>query len=82
MSLSRRELLKMFGSTAGLAVLGQTGCMGWTRDDAVPVQSWHKSVCRFCGSGCETMVGLNDGRVVKVEGHQAGGTGAGSVSRG
>jgi nitrate reductase (cytochrome) len=72
MSLSRRELLKMFGSTAGLAVLGQTGCMGWTRDDAVPVQSWHKSVCRFCGSGCETMVGLNDGRVVKVEGHHAG----------
>jgi nitrate reductase (cytochrome) len=72
MGVTRRELLQIAGTAAAAGALAQTGCMGWTRDDAVAVDSWHKSVCRFCGSGCETMVGLNAGRIVKVEGHQAG----------
>lgn len=74
MSMTRRELLKVFGSATGLLAAGGTaGCgMGWTRDEAIGVDSWHKSVCRFCGSGCETMVGLRAGKVVKVEGNQAG----------
>ncbi|QRK10612.1 molybdopterin-dependent oxidoreductase [Archangium violaceum] len=29
-------------------------------------------MCRFCGSGCETRVGLRYGKVVKVEGLQEG----------
>jgi nitrate reductase NapA len=73
MSLTRRELLKIFGSAGALAATGgAAGCLPWTRDEAVDVGAWRKSVCRFCGSGCETMVGITDGRVVKVEGHQAG----------
>jgi nitrate reductase (cytochrome) len=72
MQLTRRELLRVFGSAAGLAAAGQAGCIPWTRNEAIAVESWHKSVCRFCGSGCETMVGLDAGRVVKVEGHQGG----------
>ncbi len=69
--LTRRELMGLFGSAAAV---GSAGCdlPLWTRKEVLPVESWHKSVCRFCGSGCETMVGLNKGRVVTVEGHQAG----------
>lgn len=73
MQLTRRELLRLFGSAAGLMAAGSACQLPlWTREEAVRVGSWHKSVCRFCGSGCETMVGVTDGRVVKVEGHQAG----------
>lgn len=72
MRMTRRELLQLFGYAGAAAVLPGCDIPLWVRDEAVPVQSWHKSVCRFCGSGCETMVGLNEGRVVKVEGHQAG----------
>ena len=69
--LTRRALMGLFGSAAAV---GSAGCdlPLWTRKEVLPVESWHKSVCRFCGSGCETMVGLNKGRVVTVEGHQAG----------
>jgi nitrate reductase (cytochrome) len=33
---------------------------------------WHKSVCRFCGTGCTVRVGMTDGQVVDVRGHEAG----------
>lgn len=72
MPMTRRELLRLFGSSAAVAAVGPGACVPWTREEAVRVDSWHKSVCRFCGSGCETRVGLRGGRVVKVEGHQAG----------
>ncbi|WNG16028.1 molybdopterin oxidoreductase family protein [Cystobacter fuscus] len=71
MHLTRRELLHYFGATAATGLIGP-GCIGWTREEAIPVDSWHKSVCRFCGSGCETRVGLRGGKVVKVEGLQEG----------
>ncbi|MEX2572048.1 MAG: nitrate reductase [Gemmatimonadota bacterium] len=71
MNLTRRELLRFFGSAAALSAAG-CDIPWWTRDEVIEVDSWHKSVCRFCGSGCETMVGLNQGRVVKVEGLQEG----------
>jgi nitrate reductase NapA len=71
MNLTRRELLQYFGMTAAAGLSGP-GCIGWTREEAIPVDTWHKSVCRFCGSGCETRVGLSGGKVVKVEGLQSG----------
>lgn len=72
MNLTRRDLLKLVGTGAAASTAAGCNLPLWTRAEAMPVESWHKSVCRFCGSGCETMVGLNEGRVVKVEGHQAG----------
>lgn len=26
--------------------------------------SWHKGVCRFCGTGCGLQVGVRDGRIM------------------
>ncbi|HEX8820791.1 MAG TPA: nitrate reductase [Archangium sp.] len=71
MGMTRRELLQ-YMSVAAAAGLSGPGCIGWTREEAIPVDTWHKSVCRFCGSGCETRVGLRGGKVVKVEGLQEG----------
>jgi nitrate reductase NapA len=31
---------------------------------------WHKSVCRFCGTGCGVMVGMKDGRIVDIRGDE------------
>lgn len=72
MRMTRRELLRWFGTAAAAAAAGPAGCMPWTREDAIEVGSWHKSVCRFCGTGCETRVGIANGRVVTVEGLQEG----------
>ncbi|MDO5530493.1 nitrate reductase catalytic subunit NapA [Sutterella sp.] len=34
-------------------------------DDGI---TWHKGVCRFCGTGCGLQVGVRDGRVVATKG--------------
>jgi len=34
------------------------------------VETWSKSVCRFCGTGCGVMVGMTGGRVVDVRGDE------------
>ena len=30
--------------------------------------SWHKGVCRFCGTGCGLQVGVRNGRIVATKG--------------
>ena len=30
--------------------------------------SWHKGVCRFCGTGCGLQVGVRDGRIIATKG--------------
>ena len=36
--------------------------------DEGPVDSWHKSVCRFCGTGCGVMIGKKDGKIARIRG--------------
>lgn len=70
MSLNRREFIKTqavaaAAATAGLslpnAVLAQAG--------AAPLHvRWDKAPCRFCGTGCSVLVGVQDGRVVATQG--------------
>ncbi|HVK04337.1 MAG TPA: nitrate reductase [Armatimonadaceae bacterium] len=72
--LTRRELLRLLAlSASGLVVSGSlAGCDTalWVRQDVVPVDSWHKGVCRFCGTGCGMMIGVHDGKVVDVRGDE------------
>jgi nitrate reductase (cytochrome) len=74
LQMTRRDLLRFFGAAGGLAAAGNlTGCAdALARQNAISVDGWQKSVCRFCGTGCEMAVGLEKGRVVKVEGLQGG----------
>jgi len=36
--------------------------------DNEPDITWNKAPCRFCGTGCHVMVGVEDGRVVAIQG--------------
>ena len=65
--LSRRDLLRIL---AGVAAANGLGAATWGALEAlVPAGSadiWHKSVCRFCGTGCGVLVGMRDGRVARA----------------
>ena len=70
---SRREVLHILG------VLGATGVAGagtWGALEAlVPrgtAEAWHRSVCRYCGTGCTIQVGLTDGKISDVRGDPSG----------
>jgi len=70
--ISRREVLTTLG-VLGASVAA--GAAGWGFLEGVvalrqPVQSWHKSVCRFCGTGCGVLVGMKDGQVIDVRGDE------------
>lgn len=71
--LTRRELLQRLSALAGGLILTGpiSGCEGfWRREPAIAVDSWHKGVCRFCGTGCGIMIGVRDGKVVDVKGDE------------
>ncbi|GIX07545.1 MAG: nitrate reductase catalytic subunit [Candidatus Poribacteria bacterium] len=73
--LSRRELLKLIGMASGMVITGPISAHGglgslWRRQPVVPVDEWHKGVCRFCGTGCGVMIGVKDGRIVDVKGDE------------
>ena len=70
--LTRRDVLRVLGMSAGLACMAPlTGCgVVWERQHVIPVDSWHKGVCRFCGTGCGMMIGVKDKKVVDVKGDQ------------
>ena len=70
--LTRREILRWLGISTGTALVGPlSGCSElWRRQPVVAVESWHKGVCRFCGTGCGIQIGVRDNRVVDVRGDE------------
>lgn len=69
MSTGRREFLKRSVETAALIAAGAAwpGC-GAPPEDADSGITWSKAPCRFCGTGCGTLVGTRGGRAVAVQG--------------
>lgn len=69
----RREFLWAMG---GLSAAVAAAMAGWGGLELMvspgTADEWHKSVCRFCGTGCTIRVGLRDGKVVDIRGHEAG----------
>ncbi len=68
---TRRDVLRIGGGVAAANVLGAAtwGALEWS----IPpgnADTWRKSVCRFCGTGCGVMVGLREGRVTDVRGDE------------
>jgi nitrate reductase NapA len=70
---NRRDLLRI---AAGVGAANALGAATWgLLELTVPraaAATWHKSVCRFCGTGCSIMVGMNDGSVVDIRGDELG----------
>ncbi len=70
--ITRREVLITLGVLGGSVA---AGAAGWGVLEGIvalrqTVQTWHKSVCRFCGTGCGVLVGMKDGHVVDVRGDE------------
>lgn len=70
---SRREFMWVM---AGLGGATAAAFAGWGVLEAMipeaTADEWHKSVCRFCGTGCTIKVGMRDGKVVDIRGHEDG----------
>ncbi len=72
MGETRREFIKQSAVVAVASVAGCNRQSGrpWSRDADLNQASleWHKSVCRFCGTGCGVQLGLKNNRLVALRG--------------
>ncbi|MGY0217747.1 periplasmic nitrate reductase subunit alpha [Endozoicomonadaceae bacterium StTr2] len=70
MNGNRRQFLKMSAaaaatSAAGLAVpASATNLIASTKRNRI---RWDKAPCRFCGTGCSILIGVQDGRIVATK---------------
>ena len=66
MSLTRRDFIKANAAAATAAAAGIA--LPAAAQPAKANIRWDKGVCRFCGTGCGVLVGVQDGRVVATQG--------------
>ena len=71
MSMNRREFIKnnaiaAAAATAGISIPVVTQAQGAAA--AGTTVRWDKAACRFCGTGCSVLVGVQNGRVVASQG--------------
>nr|MBP6726951.1 molybdopterin-dependent oxidoreductase [Thauera sp.] len=72
MSLNRREFIKnnaiaAAAATAGISIPGIAQAQGNEASAGTKVR-WDKAACRFCGTGCSVLVGVQNGRIVATQG--------------
>jgi len=72
MECSRREFLKAFAVASALA---SSGCAFTSGSNSMQgptsqqdAEKWVKGVCRYCGTGCGVLSGVNNGKIVAVKG--------------
>src|SRR5688572_12538307 len=67
-SLSRRDCIKINAAAAAAAMAGvaPAGTAAAATKDAGEIR-WDKAPCRFCGTGCGVLVGVQNGRVVATQ---------------
>jgi len=70
MDANRRDFLKNQAATAAASAAGLPVVMMQNAQAAPPAGSvrWDKAPCRFCGTGCSVVVGVQDGKVVATQG--------------
>ncbi|MDR0273836.1 MAG: nitrate reductase catalytic subunit NapA [Burkholderiaceae bacterium] len=71
MTLTRRDFIKHKATAAAAVAAGIT--LPATQADAQVASAsdgvrWDKGVCRYCGTGCGTLVGVKGGRIVATQG--------------
>jgi len=69
MTMDRREFIKANAVAAAAATAGVTLPTAVVAADSTATDvRWDKAACRFCGTGCSVLVGVQDGRVVATQG--------------
>ncbi len=70
MTMNRRDFIKTQAIAAAAASAGIALPAAAAPKDAGASAAvrWDKSVCRFCGTGCAVLVGVQNGRVVATQG--------------
>ena len=70
--VTRRQFVKWGGMTITAVIVGDTlvalSPFEALAEEQLPGLAWDKAPCRFCGTGCSVMVGVEKGRVVAVKG--------------
>mgnify|MGYP002133410088 CR=1 FL=1 len=72
MTINRRDFIKTqaiatAAATAGISVPALAAKEAEPAGNATAVR-WDKAACRFCGTGCSVLVGVQNGRVVATQG--------------
>ena len=69
MSMNRREFIKTNAVAAAATTAGISIPVVAQAADAMATDvRWDKAACRFCGTGCSVLVGVQNGRVVGTQG--------------
>ncbi|MDP5239283.1 nitrate reductase catalytic subunit NapA [Uliginosibacterium sp. 31-16] len=70
MTLTRREFIKTQALAAATATaVGSPLAHAATATRVAPGEvRWDKAACRFCGTGCSVLVGVQDGKIVATQG--------------
>jgi len=69
MTVNRRDFMKAIAAAAAAAAAGISlpTTPAAAQGTAEKIR-WDKAPCRFCGTGCGVLVGVQDGRVVATQG--------------
>ncbi len=69
MPISRRDFLKLSGTTAAGAFLGGVSFLtGCSKTDKLRGTKESTTICPYCGVGCGLIVSARDGKIVNIEG--------------
>ena len=76
MKVSRRQFLQLSAASVGGLLYAKSGLELIAADETfyldkeVEPEKWEKAVCRYCGTGCGTEVGIKDNKVVAIRGNK------------
>ena len=73
MTINRRDFIKTqaiatAAATAGISVPALAAKEAAPAAENTTAVRWDKAACRFCGTGCSVLVGVQNGRVVATQG--------------
>ena len=68
--LERRDFLKVSAMAAATSAAAAKAGKKASATPLVDGLNWQKAPCRFCGTGCHVKVGVRDGKVEAIAGHE------------
>ncbi len=73
LTLERRKFLKLAALTAASSAASRragAAPLAANNGSSLAGLDWQKAPCRFCGTGCHVKVGIRDGKIAAIAGHE------------